>query len=148
MREFTLEIVTPDHVFYRGPAQSLTVETASGSMGVLYGHEPVVAPLYPGLVEVRVEGKMRKAVSSGGFLEVLGEQTYMFVQSIEWLDQIDIERAHQAYERAKRHLEAAQKDHNKYEIQRHIWALERARMRLNATSELDGAGGVPSEDKK
>ncbi len=131
MKSFTLEIVTPDHVFYRGPAQSLTVETESGSMGVLYGHEPVVAPLYPGQVDVRIDGEKRAAVSSGGFLEVLGEQVYMFVQSIEWVDQIDVKRAHEAYERAIRHLDAAKKEHNKYEIQRHIWALERAKMRLS-----------------
>ena len=135
MKSFSLEIVTPDHVFYTGPSESITVELTSGKMGILCNHEPVVAPLMPGEVDVRIDGKMRRAVTSGGFLEVLGDRVYMFVQSIEWVDEIDVKRAGEAYERAKRHLEAAKKEHNKYEIQRHIWALERAQMRLAVLKE-------------
>ena len=76
MRSFALEIVTPDRVFYTGPAQSLTVDTP--------------------------------------------------------LEDIDAQRAQEALARAKRHLEAAQRENNKYEIQRHVWALERAQARLRS----------------
>lgn len=132
MRSFALEIVTPDRVFYTGPAQSLTVDTPLGKMGVLYQHEPVVAALAPSEIKVIIEDKERRAVCTGGFLEVLGEKVYIFAQSIEWLEDIDAQRAQEALERAKRHLEAAQRENNKYEIQRHVWALERAQARLRS----------------
>lgn len=132
MRSFALEIVTPDRVFYTGPAQSLTVDTPLGKMGVLYQHEPVVAALAPSEIKVIIEDKERRAVCMGGFLEVLGEKVYIFAQSIEWLEDIDAQRAQEALARAKRHLEAAQRENNKYEIQRHIWALERAQARLRS----------------
>lgn len=132
MRSFALEIVTPDRVFYTGPAQSLTVDTPLGKMGVLYQHEPVVAALAPSEIKVIIEDKERRAVCTGGFLEVLGEKVYIFAQSIEWLEEIDAQRAQEALERAKRHLEAAQRENNKYEIQRHVWALERAQARLRS----------------
>lgn len=132
MRSFALEIVTPDRVFYTGPAQSLTVDTPLGKMGVLYQHEPVVAALAPSEIKVIIEDKERRAVCTGGFLEVLGEKVYIFAQSIEWLEDIDAQRAQEALARAKRHLEAAQRENNKYEIQRHIWALERAQARLRS----------------
>lgn len=147
MKSFALEIVTPDHVFYTGPSQSITVELSSGKMGVLCNHEPVVAPIIPGEIDVRIDGELRKAVTSGGFLEVLGDRVYMFVQSIEWVDEIDVQRAIDAFERAKRHLEAAKKEHNKYEIQRHIWALERAQMRLNVLKENQSTDSEPKTDK-
>lgn len=132
MRSFALEIVTPDRVFYTGPAQSLTVDTPLGKMGVLYQHEPVVAALAPSEIKVIIEDKERRAVCTGGFLEVLGEKVYIFAQSIEWLEDIDAQRAQEALARAKRHLEAAQRENNKYEIQRHVWALERAQARLRS----------------
>lgn len=132
MRSFALEIVTPDRVFYTGPAQSLTVDTPLGKMGVLYQHEPVVAALAPSEIKVIIEDKERRAVCTGGFLEVLGEKVYIFAQSIEWLEEIDAQRAQEALARAKRHLEAAQRENNKYEIQRHVWALERAQARLRS----------------
>ena len=132
MRSFALGIVTPDRVFYTGPAQSLTVDTPLGKMGVLYQHEPVVAALAPSEIKVIIEDKERRAVCTGGFLEVLGEKVYIFAQSIEWLEDIDAQRAQEALARAKRHLEAAQRENNKYEIQRHIWALERAQARLRS----------------
>lgn len=132
MRSFALEIVTPDRVFYTGPAQSLTVDTPLGKMGVLYQHEPVVAALAPSEIKVIIEDKERRAVCTGGFLEVLGEKVYIFAQSIEWLEDIDAQRAQEALARAKRHLEAAQRGNNKYEIQRHVWALERAQARLRS----------------
>ncbi len=132
MRSFALEIVTPDRVFYTGPAQSLTVDTPLGKMGVLYQHEPVVAALAPSEIKVIIEDKERTAVCTGGFLEVLGEKVYIFAQSIEWLEDIDAQRAQEALARAKRHLEAAQRENNKYEIQRHVWALERAQARLRS----------------
>ena len=132
MRSFALEIVTPDRVFYTGPAQSLTVDTPLGKMGVLYQHEPVVAALAPSEIKVIMEDKERTAVCTGGFLEVLGEKVYIFAQSIKWLEDIDAQRAQEALARAKRHLEAAQRENNKYEIQRHVWALERAQARLRS----------------
>ena len=132
MRSFALEIVTPDRVFYTGPAQSLTVDTPLGKMGVLYQHEPVVAALAPSEIKVIIADKERRAVCTGGFLEVLGEKVYIFAQSIEWLEDIDAQRAQEALARAKRHLEAAKRENNKYEIQRHVWALERAQARLRS----------------
>ena len=132
MKSFSLEIVTPDHVFYTGAAESLTLYTPSGKMGVLCSHEPFVAPLVPGEITVGIDGTERISVCTGGFLEVLGEQVYIFVQSIEWLEDIDAPRAREALERAKRHLKQAEKDNNIYEIRRHIWALERAEIRLRA----------------
>ena len=132
MRSFALEIVTPDRVFYTGPAQSLTVDTPLGKMGVQYQHEPVVAALAPSEIKVIIEDKERRAVCTGGFLEVLGEKVYIFAMCLEWLEDIDAHRAQEALALAKRHLEAAQRENNKYEIQRHIWALERAQARLRS----------------
>lgn len=129
MTPFKLEIVTPEHTFYTGMAESLVLDTGSGKMGVLYGHVPVVVSLPPGEITVKIDGADKIAVCSGGFMEMLGKRAYIFAQSIEWLEDIDVGRAMEAASRAKRKLEAAD---NIYDRQRFIWALERAETRLKA----------------
>lgn len=129
MTPFKLEIVTPEHTFYTGMAESLVLNTGSGKMGVLYGHVPVVVSLPPGEITVKIDGADKIAVCSGGFMEMLGKRAYIFAQSIEWLEDIDVDRAMEAASRAKRKLEAAD---NVYDRQRFIWALERAETRLKA----------------
>ena len=129
MNAFKLEIVTPERIFYNGTAESLILNTPDGQLGVLYGHEPMVATLEASELTVKINGENRVAVCTGGFLEMLGEQAYIFVQSIEWLEEIDVARAEIALARAKRKLEAAD---NIYDRQRFLWALERAETRLKA----------------
>ena len=129
MTPFKLEIVTPERTFYKGMCESIVLDTGSGKMGVLYGHVPVVFSLPPSDIVVKIDGLDKTAVCSGGFMEMLGKRAYIFAQSIEWLEEIDVKRAMDAAQRARRKLETAD---NKYDRQRYIWALERAETRLKA----------------
>lgn len=129
MTPYKLEIVTPERTFYKGMCESIVLDTGSGKMGVLYGHVPVVVSLPPGEMVIKMDGEDKVAVCSGGFMEMLGKRAYIFAQSIEWLEEIDVQRAMEAAQRARRKLEAAS---NKYDRQRFIWALERAETRLKA----------------
>lgn len=129
MTPFKLEIVTPERTFYKGMCESIVLETGSGKMGVLNGHVPVVVSMPPGEIVIKIDGQDKIAVCSGGFMEMLGKRAYIFAQSIEWLEEIDVARAMEAAQRARRKLEAAS---NKYDRQRFIWALERAETRLKA----------------
>ena len=129
MTPFKLEIVTPERTFYKGMCESIVLDTGSGKMGVLYGHVPVVVSLPPSEIVVKIDGLDKTAVCSGGFMEMLGKRAYIFAQSIEWLEEIDVKRAMDAAQRARRKLETAD---NKYDRQRYIWALERAETMLKA----------------
>ena len=107
MTPYKLEIVTPERTFYKGMCESIVLDTGSGKM----------------------DGEDKVAVCSGGFMEMRGKRADIFAQSIEWLEEIDVQRAMEAAQRARRKLEAAS---NKYDRQRFIWALERAETRLKA----------------
>ena len=45
MRPFPLKIVTPDGIVFDGDAESLTVRTTTGDVGILADHANLVAPL-------------------------------------------------------------------------------------------------------
>lgn len=137
MSSFQLDVFTPESRFFDGEVESLVLSTLDGKLGILSGHEPIVASLVPGEISIRIHGVDRTAVCTGGFMEMLGEQAYIFVQSIEWIEDIDRKRALDAMERAKRHLAAAEEIQNTYEIRRFTVALKRAETRLNALDNLD-----------
>ncbi|MGN0998944.1 MAG: ATP synthase F1 subunit epsilon [Faecousia sp.] len=122
MTSFPLRIVTPDGLEYEGQAESLTVRTTSGDIGILAGHVNCVAPLGMGRATIVVDGKKRYAACIGGMLSVIGGSVTLVPTTFEWADEIDAKRAEASYERAQNTL--SRKDATDTEI-----ALAQARLR-------------------
>jgi len=130
-KEFLLEIVTPEHVFYSGNADRVVVRTAAGDVCLLKNHEPYVAPLSIGKMKVVHENKDRYAVLSQGYIKVEREKLTILTDTAEWADQIDVKRAEEAKERAKKRLES--KDSN-LDVLRAEIALKKAIQRINVAN--------------
>ena len=101
MKEFSLKIVTPDGVFFDGLAQSLTVRTTTGDMGILADHANCVAPLGMGMATVTTSGGKRYAACIGGMVSVVGGKVTLVPTTFEWSDEIDLERARLSKKRAE-----------------------------------------------
>lgn len=108
MANFKLRVVTPDRIFYDGEASFLSVRTTSGDVGILANHSRYVTPLVIGTLKIRTDEGDRFAAIAGGFLKT-GDNTATIVTSAcEWADEIDVERAQQAADRAKERLQQEQ----------------------------------------
>lgn len=105
MSTFPLKIVTPDGIAYDGQAESLSVRTTSGDIGILAGHINCVAPLGMGRATIVIDGKPRYAACIGGMLSVIGGKVTLVPTTFEWAENIDLKRAEASYDRAKRVLE-------------------------------------------
>lgn len=101
MKEFSLKIVTPDGVFFDGLAQSLTVRTTTGDMGILADHTNCVAPLGMGMATVATSGGKRYAACIGGMVSVVNGKVTLVPTTFEWSDEIDLERARLSKKRAE-----------------------------------------------
>lgn len=101
MSAFPLKIVTPDGLIYDGMAESLTVRTTTGDMGVLAGHINCVAPLGMGRATVVIDGQRRYAACIGGMLSVVDGKVTLVPTTFEWADKIDIARAEASGHRAE-----------------------------------------------
>lgn len=70
MADLTVHIVAADREVWTGTARQVVAKTTIGEMGILAGHEPVLATLAPG--EVRVTptdgGAVIRAKADDGFL--------------------------------------------------------------------------------
>lgn len=114
MTPFRLQILTPDKLFFDGETDNLIVRTTVGDKGILARHEDYVAALPIGKMKVRIDGKFRVAAVSEGTVKVSKDKTVVLVQSCEWADEIDVDRAKAAKEKAEERLKAAEKDNNDY----------------------------------
>lgn len=126
---FLLEVVTPDRVMYSDDANMVIVKTTEGDMGIMKNHESVVAPLKTGSLKVKnPSGEMMWAACSAGFLSVDNDVVKVIVDSAEWVDEIDLERAIEAKRRAEERIREG--DRKEVDIMRARAALERAINRI------------------
>lgn len=70
-----VEIVSPARVLWSGEATMVSAPAADGSMGVLPGHQPVLAVLRNGVVQVKpTQGETVEVEVDGGFFSVDSDQ--------------------------------------------------------------------------
>ena len=101
MKEFSLKIVTPDGIYFDGLAQSLTVRTTTGDMGILADHINCVAPLGMGMATVSTSDGKRYAACIGGMVSVVDGKVTLVPTTFEWSEDIDLERAKLSKKRAE-----------------------------------------------
>ena len=116
MTPFKLQILTPDKLFFDGETDNVIVRTTVGDKGILARHEEYVAALPIGKLKVRIDGNFRIAAVSEGTIKVSKDKTVILVQSCEWADEIDLERANAAKQRAEERMKALQKEDKEYLI--------------------------------
>ena len=105
MTPFPLKIVTPDGLLFDGQAEKLIVRTSTGDMGILAGHINCVAPLGMGRATVVIDGQRRYAACIGGMVSVVNGQVTRVPTTFEWAEDIDLQRAEAAADRAQHVLD-------------------------------------------
>ncbi len=101
MAHFPLQIVTPDGLVFEGDAEALLVRAAEGEIEIMHGHADYFAPLGIGRARLTVGGVSRNASASGGFISVSGGSVRLVATTFEFADEIDVDRAMRAKERAE-----------------------------------------------
>lgn len=130
-KTFFLVIKTPDRNFFSEPVEEVLIETSQGQIGILPGHEPMIATVAIGPVRIKVDGEWKEAVLSEGFIEVNQDMAVALVDTAEWPEEIDANRAKRAEERAKERLQGKL---SHIEYVRSQAALQRAISRLKVSS--------------
>ncbi|MEI6283586.1 MAG: ATP synthase F1 subunit epsilon [Opitutae bacterium] len=103
----TLEIVTPDRRAYTGEADSVTLPTALGSIGILKGHLPITSIIEAGEVIVVINGKTSRLAVDKGFVRVVSDKVSVVTEAAIDEAKIDLKAIDQAEERARQAVEEA-----------------------------------------
>lgn len=101
---FTIRIITPDRVFYEGKAEMIEFNTVEGEVGIYKNHIPMTMIIKPGILCITDGEEEKIAALHAGFVEVLPDTITILAEIIEWPDEINVERAEAARERAEKRL--------------------------------------------
>lgn len=105
MSTFPLEIVTMDGKIFEGNVQRIILRTVHGDVAIMANHTDYCTAIGMGVARVTMEdGKERTAACIGGMLSVIDKDVHVIPTTWEWSDDIDIERAKAAKEKAEQRL--------------------------------------------
>ena len=99
-----LDVVTPERRVVHETATSVTLPGKSGYLGILPWHAPLITELAPGDLAFVHEGVTGHLAVSGGYAEVLGDRVTVLAPASERPEEIDVDRAERARQRAEERL--------------------------------------------
>ena len=104
---FELELVTPERQLLKEQVEEAQIPGKEGYLGVLPGHAPLLTELGTGYMHYTVGGRKRYLSIHGGFAEVLPDRVRILADACERAEEIDVERARRALERAQHEMQDA-----------------------------------------
>ncbi|PYX88758.1 MAG: F0F1 ATP synthase subunit epsilon [Acidobacteria bacterium] len=129
---FQFEIVTPEKLVVRDVAEEMQIPGKNGYLGILPGHAPLITELAVGEITYRNGGDTHRLAVAWGFAEVLPDKVTILAETAEKADEIDVQRAQEAKQRAEERLKGSDTE---TDYQRAQTALQRAESRLQVASQ-------------
>jgi F-type H+-transporting ATPase subunit epsilon len=139
-----LEVVTPERHLVREQVTEVQVPGKNGCLGILPGHAPMLTELGIGEMAYRKGQHSIYLSVIHGYAEVLGDRVIILAEVAELAEEIDVERARTARERAEKRLSERDPD---VDWQRASLALQRALLRLQVAAKGGAAAGAAEEEE-
>ena len=127
-KSLLLDIVTPDRLVLSRDVESVTGTGVAGAFTILPLHIPFFTALAVGYLSCRLAGETRTVFVAGGFADVAFDKVLVLAEAAELPEEIDVDRAKKARERAEARLAAQRQEEIDYV--RAKAALQRAILRL------------------
>ena len=125
------EIVSQDRIVFEGDVDMVLLPGVDGEMGILPHHAPVLSTLKFGFLRVRTGDVEEVFAVAGGVVEVQPDIVTVLADAAENVEEIDIDRAAAARERAVQFLEEGPPaDGDQFMVMQA--ALRRSNLRLDA----------------
>ena len=126
---FEFKIIEPDGMFFEGEGEFLEFTSVEGRMGVYKNHILLTTILEPCVIKIHANGEVKKAAVMGGFIEIQKERITILAEDANWPEEIDVERAKAAKQRAEERLSKREAG---LDVVRAEAALKRAMARIGA----------------
>ena len=127
-----LEIVTPEKKALSETVDAVTIPTASGEVGILANHAPLISSLKPGVLSYTKAGATEKMVIAGGFIEVSADNISILADIAEKADEINVEAAKTERDAAEKELNAWKGSEAEFETEKERLEKAQARLQLAA----------------
>lgn len=104
MKKFKLDIYTPYGHYLSEEVEYLSVSSEQYRLGIYAGHAELISTVVICEIEIEKDGVRTHYATSGGMIKIKDNQVDLILKTIESADEIDLERAKAAKERAERRL--------------------------------------------
>ena len=128
---YNFEVHTPYRPFFTGRVEAVILTLMDGEIGVYAKHSPFTAPVLSCILRIKDDSGWRSAFITEGILEVKDHKTVLMVDSAEWPEEINAERARAAKQKSEESIKSASE---KFELDRAKARLRLAEYRLLFTS--------------
>ncbi len=125
---FKLKIITPERVFYEGEVSMVEFNTTEGEIGIYKKHVPTTVIVSPGILTITEAEETKEAALHAGFAEILQEEVVILAEIVEWPEEIDLDRAKAAKDRAEERIRSKTPE---TDVMRAETALQRALARIH-----------------
>ena len=134
MSTFTLKLITPNKELFNGNIVSLQSMNAEGGFEIFANHEAYLTTVVPTMTKfVEENGTEHKLFTSTGVIDFNKNELIFCCDAAEWPEDINIDRAKEAKERAEKRL----KSDKDIDVKRAKLALARALARIDIGSDFN-----------
>jgi F-type H+-transporting ATPase subunit epsilon len=130
---FQVEVLTPEGEAFNDEVEMVSTRTSVGSIGILNGHQPLLAMLDPTELRLyRGENDVERYAQGEGFLQVSGERTMILVDELTPVDDLDASELQDRLRAVEQEVERCEEGTEARRI------AERERRRLEAFLKIAG----------
>ncbi len=127
---FQLDVVTPEKTIFSDTVEDVYLPGSEGEMGVLDKHAALVAPLSPGELRYKKDGKIEELAVGEGFVEVADDKVSVLIDLAIGEDAIDESQVEEAMKRAQEALAGENVDHDEMAALQVVIAKSEAMLKL------------------
>ena len=106
-----VQVVSAERVVWSGQATNIIAKTTDGDIGILPGHEPVLAVLVPSAVEIFTADNQREILAvDGGFISVGQGRVSILSEYASMADDVDLPHAEKELADAQSRMDDGETD--------------------------------------
>jgi F-type H+-transporting ATPase subunit epsilon len=88
---FEAHVLTPEGPVFSGELVQLSTRTQVGDVGILAGHAPIIARLWPALLRLHLpDGEVRRYAQGEGWMEVFANRARVLIVEAVEPEQLDV----------------------------------------------------------
>ncbi len=109
--KFRVEVLTPEGEVFNDEVEMVSTRTTAGTIGVLAGHQPLLAMLDPTELRLyRSDSDIVRFAQAEGYMQMTGEHALLLIEEAHVPDELDAADLRERLQQAEHELEQAGED--------------------------------------
>jgi F-type H+-transporting ATPase subunit epsilon len=115
--KFPVEVLTPEGEVFNDEVEMISTKTTAGSIGVLAGHQPILAMLDPTELRLyRSDNEVVRYAQAEGYMQIAGGRALLLVEEAHQPSDLDVGQLRDRLSQAETELDQAGDDTEKQRV--------------------------------